>query len=164
MSSLLWCSHRRLFCKSFWLSKSRQALFFISSISFLIILFLWGPRLEFSQDSGVLSHRNPGVGQVDLAAITHRWMGQSSASPSNHIFLDKATATAYFQLLLVVEQPLPHSGCICTQSAEKWSNSPFPKNFQQMLRDLSTLHNPMDANLLLMYTVCWWKQLWNNTR
>lgn len=151
-------------CKSFWLSNSRQALFFISSKCPLAILFLWGPRLEFSQGLGVLSHRKTVVGQAGPAAITHRWMGQFSSSLSNHSCLDKATAKVYFQLLLGVEQPLPHSGPTCTQSAEKWWNSPFPKDFQQMLRGLPTLHNLMDTNLLLLYTVYWWKQPWNNTR
>lgn len=159
-SSLVWCSHRRhLVAKVFLLSNSRQALLFISSVSSLAIVFLWGPTPEFSQGLGVLSHGNPGVcshhPQVD---------GTAQCLLFSHSFLDKATATAYFQLLLGVEEPLPHPGSICTQSAGKWWNSPFPKDFQQIMKDLSTLHSPMDANLLLLYNVHWWKQLWNNTR
>lgn len=146
-------------CKSFLLSNSRQALCFISSVSSLAIIFLWGPTLEFSQGLSVLSQGNPGVyshhPQVD---------GTVQCLPSSHSFLDKATATAYFQLLLGVAEPLPHPSSICTQSAEKWWNSPFPKDFQQIMRDFSTLHNHMDANLLSLYNVHWWKQLWNNTR
>lgn len=138
-AAVLVFTQKKSSCKSFWLSDSRQALFFISSIYSLAILFLWGPRLEFSQGLGVLSLCNTAVGPAGPAAITHRWVGQFSASLSDHSFVDKATAKAYLQLLLGVERPLPHSGPICIQSAEKWWNSPFPKDFQQMLRDFYQL-------------------------